>query len=442
MAQLLPVMKPQEPFALSASAGLDEIREFLRLESLERMQLCKRLQKQQELLDHLSEGVLYDVETSPLKTQELGDRNQDPGLRIASFIAAEGTWRKQLGVEVDALKMSVENLTQDVKELQESLDPVDGCRSEPTNSLVLSRVDGKVRDDREDDREGELDRSFKVADGASDAEAVESDPVLDLQWLEERFEEMQKNCLSELSQLEDRLMEDFGNLKGFVDAAIVAMVSRMSTLEIFVKGEGGLIEKLEDLKQISEKEHVSPERVQRCEESIGEVNERMMDLEKRVASLSDRPHVGTGTNGTNGTMPFSPAPGCRLIKPRGIESSGAASEKHPEALSPQCLQSHGPVLQVNTPVASSVPHVPPGSLKVAPQSWGSPVQPIFRLQGASSSQLVTVLATPRSSSPTREVRPMTSITIPTLPTTVPGRSVTPNRGVNVVRAPPPAVVRF
>eukprot|EP00434_Breviolum_minutum_P020018 symbB.v1.2.017660.t1/scaffold1378.1/size122548/4 len=107
-----------------------------------------------------------------------------------------------------------------------------------------------------------------------------------------------------------------------------------------------------------------------------------------------------------------------------------------------CFKPIRPVLQVNTPVASSVPHVPPGSLKVAPQSWGSPVQPIFRLQGASSSQLVTVLATPRSSSPTREVRPMTSITIPTLPTTVPGRSVTPNRGVNVVRAPPPAVVRF
>lgn len=426
MAQLLPVMKPQEPFALSASADLDEIREFLRLESLERMQLCISLQKQQELLDHV-------LEASPLKTQELGDRNQDPGLRIASFIAAEGTWRKQLGVEVDTLRLSVENLTQDVKELQESLDPVDGCRSEPTNSLVLSRVDGKVRDDRED-REGELDRSFKVADGASDAEAVDEANLLDLQWLEERFEEMQKHCLSELSQLEDRLMEDFGNLKGFVDAAIVAMVSRMSTLEIFVKGEGGLIEKLEDLKQVSEKEPLSPERLQRCEESIGEVNERMMDLEKRVTSLSERP-VGTGT------VPFSPAPGCRLIKPRGIESSGAASEKHPEALSPQCLQSHGPVLQVNTPV-HSVPHVPPGSLKVAPQSWGSPVQPIFRVQGASSSQLVTVLATPRSSSPTREVRPMTSITIPTLPTTVPGRSVTPNRGVNVVRAPAPALVRF
>lgn len=380
------------------------------------MQLCMRLQKQQELLEQLSEG--FDPVT-PLKEGTM-DRNEDPRtLRMA------GTCRKQLYVEVDALKRSVENLTQDVKELQDSLDPVDGSRMEPTNSLVLSRNDGKVQDDSPEDREGELDRSYKVA--GSDAEEFAEgvyEPALDLQWLDERFEELQRQCLSELTSLEERLMDDFGNLKGFVDAAIVAMVSRMSTLEIFVKGEGGLIEKMEELKQ----ESVSPQRCTDLEDQLKEVNERLSGLEKRVTGLSERPS----------SVAFSPAPACRSIKPRGVETADSVTEKHPEALSPQRVLSHGPVL-----LPQSVPLNPPGSLKVPAVAapWGSPVQPIFRV-GASSSQLVTVLATPRASSPTREVHPN-----PALHSSA-GRSTTPMRtfhGVPVVRAPasPVApVVRF
>eukprot|EP00913_Durusdinium_trenchii_P019076 g17928.t1 len=46
------VVEPEsEKFALSPSADLEEIREFLRCESLERMQLCMRLQKQQDAFD-------------------------------------------------------------------------------------------------------------------------------------------------------------------------------------------------------------------------------------------------------------------------------------------------------------------------------------------------------------------------------------------------------
>eukprot|EP00435_Cladocopium_sp_Y103_P073582 s296_g44.t1 len=94
----------------------------------------------------------------------------------------------------------------------------------------------------------------------------------------------------------------------------------------------------------------------------------------------------------------------------------------------------------------SVPLNPPGSLKVPAVAapWGSPVQPIFRVGGASSSQLVTVLATPRASSPTREVHPN-----PALHPSAGGRPATPMRTfhgtVPVVRAPnsPVApVVRF
>eukprot|EP00435_Cladocopium_sp_Y103_P073956 s296_g46.t1 len=229
-----------------------------------------------------------------------------------------GTCRKQLHVEVDALKRSVENLTQDVKELQDS-----SGRMEATNSLVLSRNDGKVQDDSPEDREGELDRSYKVAGSDAAEEFAEGvyEPALDLQWLDERFEELQRQCLSELSSLEERLMDDFGNLKAWPwraltwdeiplemgMAAIVAMVSRMSTLEIFVKGEGGLIEKLEELKQAAPEESVSPQRCIDLEDQLNEVNERLNGLEKRVTGLSERPS----------SVAFSPAPGCRSIKTRG-----------------------------------------------------------------------------------------------------------------------------
>lgn len=429
MAQVLTSVEPEsEKFALSPTADLDEIREFLRCESLERMQLCMRLQKQQELLEQLSDGF-DNVSTTPLKDVGSMDRNEDPPLTLRMA----GTCRKQLHVEVDALKRSVENLTQDVKELQESLDPVDGSRMEATNSLVLSRNDGKVQDDSPEDREGELDRSYKVAGSDAAEEFAEGvyEPALDLQWLDERFEELQRQCLSELSSLEERLMDDFGNLKGFVDAAIVAMVSRMSTLEIFVKGEGGLIEKLEELKQAAPEESVSPQRCIDLEDQLNEVNERLNGLEKRVTGLSERPS----------SVAFSPAPGCRSIKTRGMETADSVAEKHPEALSPQRVLSHGPVL-----LPQSVPLNPPGSLKVPAVAapWGSPVQPIFRVGGASSSQLVTVLATPRASSPTREVHPN-----PALHPSAGGRPATPMRTfhgtVPVVRAPnsPVApVVRF
>eukprot|EP00913_Durusdinium_trenchii_P022729 g21345.t1 len=72
---------------------------------------------------------------------------------------------------------------------------------------------------------------------------------------------------------------------------------------------------------------------------------------------------------------------------------------------PQRVLSHGPAPLTPGMALPLGSHAPPGSLKVPPPgAWGSPVHPAFRLGGASSSQLVTVLATPRPSSPTRTLR--------------------------------------
>ncbi|CAJ1327277.1 unnamed protein product, partial [Effrenium voratum] len=100
-----PHVEPEsEKFALSPHADLDELREFVRCESLERMQLCMRLQKQQELLEHLSEKALKPTVNG----------------KAAEILAAtEGAWQKQMGTEVDELKLSVENLAQDLREIQE-----------------------------------------------------------------------------------------------------------------------------------------------------------------------------------------------------------------------------------------------------------------------------------------------------------------------------------
>lgn len=402
------VVEPEsEKFALSPSADLEEIREFLRCESLERMQLCMRLQKQQELLEELSEGL--QRASPPLKCQDVTaiDRTQDA--RIAGLIAAaEGSWRKQLGAEVDALKLSVENLTQDVKELQDSLDTPE--RMDPSGgSLVLHK-------DECEDQADPIDQDL-------DFEGI-YEPALDLQWLEERFEEVQKQWGAETVNLEERLMEDFGNLKGFVDAAIVAVVSRMSTLEIFVKGEGGLIEKIDELREaVANDTSNSQRRIDSSEDRLKEAHERLNTLEKRIAGV-ERPS----------SVAFSPPLAYRPLKPKGIESSeSAVLEKHPEAVlsPPQRVLSHGPAPLTPGMALPLGSHAPPGSLKVPPPgAWGSPVHPAFRLGGASSSQLVTVLATPRPSSPTRTLR---EVPVPG----VPGRAVTPSR---FVRAPAPQPV--
>mmetsp|Transcript_8868 Transcript_8868/g.21188 ORF Transcript_8868/g.21188 Transcript_8868/m.21188 type:complete len:442 (+) Transcript_8868:81-1406(+) len=376
-----------EKFALSPTADLEELREFVRCESLERMQLCMRIQKQQELLEQLSE--------CPVPVQN--------NVKLAGDLItmSEGAWQKQVGAEVDALKASIQQLSQDVKELQESMDsrPVAG-------SLVLRSGNCQAADEYVEDV------AFAASETESFGAGLNFEPALDLQWLEERFEDIQNQSAADLTSVEQRLLEEFGNLKGFVDAAIVAMVSRMSTLEIFVKGEGGLAERVDNnLKQVADEAAGTSQRLQGCQDEVSELTGRLKAVEKRLEQ-----------NVVGNLVGYSPAPGYR--SPVDLRRSGESNdsvkssnlvEKSPPTdvvlASPHRVLPHAgstgtPVAQLRaTPARGHSMQVPPGA------GWmpASPLQPqLYRTlpAGNSSPQLVaSVLATPRrenSASPWRQ----------------------------------------
>ncbi|CAE7288504.1 pcrA [Symbiodinium sp. CCMP2592] len=428
-----------EKFALSPTADLGELREFVRCESLERMQLCMRLQKQQEMLEQLTDGVVPVCSVKSDVAPGIGSMKLSDDL-----IVSEGPWLKQVAAEVDALKLSMQNLTQDVKELQECLD------TRPrTGSLVLKSggcqaVDEFVDDARFAQCDVEGSPCYKAgSEGESFGGGLNFEPALDLQWLEERFEDVQQQCAADLTSVEQRLLDEFTSLKGFVDAAIVAMVSRMSTLEIFVKGERGLSEKMDEgFKKVADDIANSTQRLQGCQDEVSELTDRLKAVEKRLERPSGQ------------LVGYSPAPGYR--SPADLRRSGesndsvktsAIPEKSPApevvlASPPRVLSHAGPVgtpmTQLLAPGRGHSMQVPPGA---APAGWmpASPLPQVFRpLPGGSSSpQLVaSVLATPRRENSASPWRQRPSEVFAARPSGIPSHIITPRAafGTHIVPA--------
>ncbi|CAE7036113.1 pcrA [Symbiodinium natans] len=222
-----------EKSALSPTADLGELREFVRCESLERMQLCMRLQKQQEMLEQLSEGVM------PLKS----DGASGGSLLSEDLIVGEGPWHNSIVAEVDALKLSMQHLSQDIKELQECFDV-----RPRTGSLVLKSGGCQAVDEFVDDGrfvQNDLDRSPCKApsEEGSFGGGLNFEPALDLQWLEERFE-APNQCAADLTSVEQRLVDEFTRWLGDLECDFAAASWLMGS---FPSGRVSLSPRFHDL---------------------------------------------------------------------------------------------------------------------------------------------------------------------------------------------------
>ncbi|CAE7709251.1 pcrA [Symbiodinium microadriaticum] len=90
------------------------------------------------------------------------------------------------------------------------------------------------------------------------------------------------------------------------------MVSRMSTLEIFVKGERGLSEKMDEgFKKVADDIASSTQRLQGCQDEVSELTDRLKAVEKRLER-------------TGGLVGYSPAPGYR--SPADLRRSGESND--------------------------------------------------------------------------------------------------------------------
>lgn len=341
------VAEPEaETLLLSREASVDELREWVRSESRERRQLGMRLQKQQESLEEMSEHLKLVMKGGSAGSRISepccsNDGNQADSVQTAwanssspSGSCILDSWRVQMESEVELTRTMVRQLSQDLREMQESLGaaPAESLAVPAMNVVGMGRSSFSSTSSMLLDVSAFSAKEMAAADEMLDGtEIVPNDDIgeldgherdaSDFRWAEERFEELQNIFVNDVTNLERRLQDDFSNLKGFVDAAIVAMVSRLSTLECFIKGEEGLAERMESkLSEVSENLAGKSESLRFVREEVLEVTSRLAALEK---SFEKQRQSSSGVH-------FSPSQGHRSPY-RGTESVGTSTTEctHP-----------------------------------------------------------------------------------------------------------------
>lgn len=214
-------------------------------------------------------------------------------------------WCAQHDAEVEWLKAAVEKLQDDFKMLQETVAP-----RRPSLGAASSVL---------------LEMS---------PQSLEGIPIQ--QELEVALEDVSpdEELQNQLRNLEHFVDEELQNVRGFVDAAVVALINRVSSVEIFIKGPDGLAESLERrLGQVSEEVARSVERLTTLERSFSESRQQRtvptappLSLVNTLRSASypgqEIPKDSVGTQGLSVTVPanITPRP-VRVLSATGVGPS-------------------------------------------------------------------------------------------------------------------------
>jgi len=391
----------------AVNATVDELREMI----------LREVRDSNSQLSHRMDDMLAEVrgELSNMQQECSSQRREIESLRElqAACYSRHECLERGLAEESEArydaerahisdLQALREQVVSEMLRMQEVLPEVQRSLGVLQRRVSNLHVD-RIKDNGTDDVEDPSDADCEVLDGdkplvARDAEEMREalDHVLDARLLETRNE-----STAQISELERRITEEWTGLRGWVDAAVVAVVNRISSLECALQSE--MAERSARMQEVTEGVAFGSEQMRQLQDEVDklttETRRNVQSTQKitEVTANSESPQVeGEHGNGTehdistdggsgaavldDGAMRRNSPPNASMVgtqvPPKGVTNAAVPNSTTPRTANPgfQRAQSYGGVLPAQPNIVQQNPNYgQPVQVTTTQDLWGDPL---------------------------------------------------------------------